>query len=137
MAGYTADRYTADLRITVPQGFRVVGNGTDLPSETAAGEKVTFHSRTANPSFRAALPSSRATRSGSRHKGHHHYVPARRQAAAQAVADELGKAMTYFTGLYGLPVQAGLTVVETESGAANGYSAPGVLFLSPKVWVPE
>ena len=39
--------------------------------------------------------------------------------------------MTYLTGLYGLPPHANLTVVETEKGAPNGYSAPGILFLSP------
>jgi tetratricopeptide (TPR) repeat protein len=40
--------------------------------------------------------------------------------------------MSYFTGLYGLPPYANLTVVETEDGAPNGYAAPGMVFLAPK-----
>jgi aminopeptidase N len=51
---------------------------------------------------------------------------------ANAWGEEIGKAMTYLTGVYGLPPTASLTVVETEAGTPNGYSAPGILFLSPK-----
>ena len=40
--------------------------------------------------------------------------------------------MTYFTGIYGLPPKKNLTVVETEDGTPNGYSAPGLLFFSPR-----
>ena len=50
---------------------------------------------------------------------------------AAAYGDEIAKAMTYFTDLYGLPPKRNLTVVETEDGAPNGYSAPGLLFFSP------
>ncbi len=40
--------------------------------------------------------------------------------------------MSYFTGIYGLPPYANLTVVETEAGAPNGYAAPGMVFLAPR-----
>ena len=33
--------------------------------------------------------------------------------------------MTFFTSEYGLAPQANMTLVETEAGAVNGYSAPG------------
>ena len=36
--------------------------------------------------------------------------------------------MSYFTGMFGLPPYANLTVVETEAGAPNGYAAPGLDF---------
>ncbi len=51
---------------------------------------------------------------------------------AQAYGDETGKMMTFFTSVYGLPPQANLTLVETEADAPGGYSAPGILFLSPR-----
>jgi tetratricopeptide (TPR) repeat protein len=51
---------------------------------------------------------------------------------AQQYGEEMGKVMTYLTSVYGLPPFAGITVVETENGTPNGYSAPGILFLSPK-----
>ena len=37
--------------------------------------------------------------------------------------------MSWFTGTFGLPASADLTVVETEEGAPNGYAAPGLIFL--------
>ena len=40
--------------------------------------------------------------------------------------------MSWFTGTFGLPLSADLTVVETEEGAPNGYAAPGLMFLSPR-----
>ena len=52
-------------------------------------------------------------------------------AMAQAYGDEIAKVLSFFTSVYGVPPRLGLTVVETEAGAANGYSAPGMLFFSP------
>ena len=51
---------------------------------------------------------------------------------AGAYGQETGKIVTYFTGLYGPPPEANLTVVETENGAPNGYAADGILFLAPR-----
>ena len=51
---------------------------------------------------------------------------------AQAYGEETGKMMSYFTGTFGLPPYANLTVVETEAGAPNGYAAPGMIFLAPR-----
>ena len=51
---------------------------------------------------------------------------------AQPYGEETGKIMTFFTGEYGLAPQANLTLVETEDGAVNGYSAPGIVFLAPE-----
>src|SRR5581483_455018 len=52
-------------------------------------------------------------------------------ADAQAYGQETGKMMTFFTSEYGLAPQANLTLVETEPGAVNGYTAPGIVFLAP------
>ena len=51
---------------------------------------------------------------------------------AQPYGEEIGKIMSYFTGVFGLPPYANLTVVETEDGAPNGYAAPGMIFLAPR-----
>jgi aminopeptidase N len=46
--------------------------------------------------------------------------------------EEVGKVMAFLADLYGLPPQRDLVVVETNNDAPNGYSAPGILFLSSK-----
>src|SRR6185436_12167504 len=50
---------------------------------------------------------------------------------AQEYASEFGRAFEYFTGVFGLAPNRRLTVVETEAGSPNGYSGPGIVFLSP------
>jgi hypothetical protein len=44
--------------------------------------------------------------------------------------------MTHFTGLFGIPPFANLTVVETEAGAPRGFVAPGLIFLAPQTIDP-
>ena len=51
---------------------------------------------------------------------------------AGAYGQETGKVMSYLTGIYGLPPQADLTLVETENGAPNGYASEGMIFLAPR-----
>ena len=46
----------------------------------------------------------------------------------EAYGEEIAKALSFFTNIYGSPSRLSLTVVETEPGAAKGYSAPGMLF---------
>ena len=59
------------------------------------------------------------------------YFRGNKQSDAQAYGDETGKMMTFFTTEYGLAPQANMTIVETEDGAVNGYSSPGMVFLAP------
>ena len=42
VAGYSTDRFAADMRITVPDGYNVVGSGLD--SRQSAGGKTTSSS---------------------------------------------------------------------------------------------
>jgi hypothetical protein len=51
---------------------------------------------------------------------------------ANAYGEEVGKVRTYLTSVYGLAPQANLTFVETDNGTPGGYSAVGLIFLSPK-----
>jgi hypothetical protein len=50
---------------------------------------------------------------------------------AQQYGEQIGQMMAFFTGDFGLPPYANLTVMETENGAPNGYAAPGLIFLNP------
>jgi hypothetical protein len=134
VSGYTADRYTADIKISVPAGYKVIGNGVDMPTERAAGDKVTYHSQFNNPAFPGSIAivkgdSQRVTSQGVTTL---FYLRSRKEAA-NAFGEEIARAMVYFSAAYGLPVASTLTIIETEDGASNGYSAPGVVFFSPRV----
>lgn len=128
---YTADRYTADMRITAPKGFTVLASGDEKVDHD--GDKDTYSFHYAKPSF----PGSIALVQGEPAKVSSEGVTSTlyfrtKQNMANAYGDEAGKIMTFLGGIYGLPPQANITFVETEDGTPNGYSAPGLIFLSPK-----
>jgi hypothetical protein len=130
--GYTTDRFAADLRITVPAGFTVLGSGLD--SHQSAGGKDTYQIRFERPSF----PGSIAVVKGAPVKAQAEgvtttlYFRGDEAAMASQYGEEIGKIMGFMTGTFGIPPYANLTVVETEAGAPNGYAAPGLLFFAPR-----
>ncbi|HTS46481.1 MAG TPA: M1 family aminopeptidase [Bryobacteraceae bacterium] len=128
---YTVDRYTADLRITVPSGFKVVSGGLEH-DEPVGADKIAYNFQYTKPSF----PGSIAIVQGDPLRVDSEGVTTslyfrKKQSMANAYGEETGKIMSYFTSVYGLPPQANLTLVETDDGTPNGFSAPGVIFLSP------
>jgi aminopeptidase N len=129
---YTTDRYTADLRITVPSGFKVLASGLEK-SDRVGGDKTVYTFQYTKPSFPGsiAIVQGDPVRINSQGVNTSLYFR-QKKSMANAYGDETGKVMSYLTSVYGLPPQANLTLVETEEGTPNGYSAPGVIFLSPK-----
>jgi aminopeptidase N len=129
--GYTTDRYTADMRITVPSAYKVIGSG--LEERTTSGDKATYRFQFTNPSFPGSIALVQGEPSRVSEGGVTTSLYFREgKEMAQAYGQEVGKAMTYLTSVLGVPPQSSLAVVETEAGTPNGYSAPGILFLSPR-----
>ena len=125
---YTADRFSADLKITVPKGFTVLASGSGKSEGTAPDKTTWIYSVT-----QASFPGSIAVVKGDPVRASTASVFFRESKdMSQQYGEETGKQMEFFTALYGLPPQANLTLVETEAGTPNGYSAPGLIFLSPR-----
>ncbi len=129
---YTIDRYTAEMHITVPSEFKVVASGIESSGAAAPG-KATFGFQYNKPSFPGsiAIVQGEPVRVSSQGVTTSIYFR-QKKSMANAYGEEAGKVMTFLSGLYGLAPQANLTLVETEDGTPNGYSAPGVVFLSPR-----
>lgn len=123
---YTADRYTGEFRVTVEGGFKVVGGGID----TRTGDVTTI--RYTQPGFGGSIgivkdepqrvSSAGATTAVYFRDG---------KPMAQAYGEETGKQLAYYAGQFGLAPSTSLALVETDREAPAGYSAPGVIFLSP------
>ena len=131
VSGYTTDRFTADLHITVPSGYQVLGSGLD--THQPAGDKVLYSFHFDHPSFPGSIavvrdPGAKVSAEGVTTTL---YFRGDEKGMAQQYGEQIGQMMSYFTGEFGLPPFANLTVVETENGAPNGYSGPGLMFLSP------
>jgi aminopeptidase N len=128
---YTADRYTAEMRITVPAGYRVLAG---IPEEqAAAGDKVTYRFRFNEPSFPGSIavvqgePVSTASQGVTTNV----YFRTAKEVAAP-YGEETGKVLGFLSGLLGPAPRPNLTLVETEPGTPNGYATQGLIFLSPR-----
>jgi tetratricopeptide (TPR) repeat protein len=128
---YSTDRFSSDLKVTVPEGYTVVASGTDSKEAAPTGQAA-FRFKYAQSSFPGSFAVVRGEAQMVPSGGIKTYFYLRETSAmAQAYGEEIGKAISFFTSIYGVPPRLSLTVIETEAGAANGYSAPGLLFLSP------
>ena len=119
------------MHITVPSGYQVLGSGLD--SHQAAGDKIVYSFHFDHPSFPGSIaivrdPGTKVTSEGVTSTL---YFRGDEKGMAQQYGEQIGQMMTFFTGDFGLPPYANLTVVETENGAPNGYAAPGMIFLNP------
>ena len=132
VSGYTTDRFATALRITVPMGYSVLASGLD--THEVRGDKNSYEVKFERRSFPGSLAVVKGNPAKVASEGVTTAVYFRGDEAsmAQPYGEQIGKTMSHFTGLYGLPPSANLTVVETEDGAPNGYSAPGMMFLAPK-----
>ncbi len=132
VSGYTTNRFAADLRITAPAEYRVISGG-DAKTDTAKNGGSVFSFHFDKPGFPGsiAIVKGESTRVSSQGVTTQIFFRGEQAADAQPYGEETGKIMTFLTTEYGLAPQASLALVETEAGAVSGYSAPGVVFLSP------
>ncbi|MFB3777384.1 MAG: M1 family aminopeptidase [Bryobacteraceae bacterium] len=131
--GYTTDRYTYELKLTVPDGNRVIASGLEK-KEPAGDGKSTYTFTTLRPAFPGSIAIVAGDPVEVPSEGVTTRVFFRGEAGglAEAYGQETGRIMTYFSGLYGAAPQANLTLVQTEDGAPNGYATEGILFLAPR-----
>jgi len=124
--GYTTDRYTMELNVTVPTGYRVLSSGID----STQGDVYTF--KTLKPAFPGSLAVVRDTVKKVSAEGltNDVWFRAAHQSTAQVWGEDAAKTMVFLTSLFGVPPKANLTIVETGDGAPNGYAAEGLLFVS-------
>ena len=125
---YSSDRFSSKISITVPDGFTAVGSGIG----SKAGQVFTFESN--KPSFPGSIAVVKDAPVRNSTEGITTLLYFRGAEAAQANAYGAATAqmVNHFTGVFGLAPYANLTIVETEDGAPNGYSAPGLIFLNPR-----
>jgi len=129
---YTTDRFTTDLRVTVPSGYKVIAAGLES-ADLAADGKTAVRFQIATPSFPASFAVVQGDPTTIASGGINTALYFReRKDMAGAYGQEIGRAMEFLSGVFGPLPNRNLMVIETEAGTPNGYSAPGILFLSPR-----
>lgn len=130
---YTVDRFASDFKITVPAEYHVIASGNGVADSNAAAGTRAERFEFTQASFPGSIAVVRGEPRGVAGEGVTTQMYFRQSAAlAQTYGEECGKAMNYFTGIFGLPLRKDLIVIETENGTPNGYGAPGIVFLSPR-----
>ncbi|MCX6599262.1 MAG: M1 family aminopeptidase [Acidobacteria bacterium] len=127
---YTADRYTSEFTVMAPNNFKLVSGAFE--TSTPAGNGTAWTAKFTQPGFGGSLALVTGNPARVQAQGANTTLYLREtESMAKAYGEEVGKILSYFAGLFGPPPSAALTIVETERGAPAGYSAPGVVFLSP------
>lgn len=131
--GYTTDRFSADFKVTVPVGYKVLGSGIESTESAPEGTTATRW-RFTQASFPGSIAVVRSDSGNTIASNGINTTLHFRGSATMAgpYGEEFSRAMAFFTDLYGVPYQRNLVVMETEAGAPNGYAAPGLVFLSPE-----
>src|SRR5271154_3524546 len=125
MTGFLTDRFTADIRVTVPLGYRVVGSGPVTPLGQSGG---TFEFRWGKPGFPGTiiagkfnppLPAPSASYV-------HVWTTDARKAAAPDFADAAARQFNFFTGLFGPAESVHFNVVEIPDDTLPVFWAPEI-----------
>jgi len=103
VSDYTVDRFAMDLKVTVPEGFKVIASGTDSMETAPAGLTAT-RIRFTQASFPGSIAVVRGDPKIVNDSGATTTFYARTVSDnASAWAGEISKAVSYFTSVYGLP----------------------------------
>ena len=127
---YTTDRFSSDLKVTVPDGYKVVASGTPEAKELlpAAALRFKFDTIVVSGQLRGGAGRAEAGVPGRDDV----FLLAPDPTMATAYGEEIGKAMTFFTGFYGVPPQEGPDRGRDRGRRAQRLRRAGMIFFSPQ-----
>jgi aminopeptidase N len=126
MTGYLTDRFTAEIHVKAPAGYRVIGSGnTGKPKEAAGGEQL-WDFKWDKPGFPGTIIAGKFEPPASGVAANIHvYTTAAHKAAAVDYAGTALREFAYFTSTFGFPESHELNVVELPDDTV------------PVAWAPE
>jgi len=128
MTGYLTDRFTADIHVTVPMGYRVIGSGAVSPLGQSGGTfefnwtKPGFPGTIIAGKFNPPLPAPSASYV-------HIWTTDARKATAPDFADTAAKQFNYFTGVFGPAESVHFNVVEIPDDSLPAFWAPEIAII--------
>ena len=133
LIGYPTSRYTAEIGITVPSGFNVVFGGKSQPPAWNE-DKLRFSFSYQQPQLAGSLAVVPLQPEVVNAEGltMNVYFSGKNYGMARTYGEETARMMNFFSGRFGLPPQADLSIVEIDDRSLGGYSAPGVVFLASR-----
>jgi aminopeptidase N len=126
ITGYTTDRFTADIHVTAPGNFMVVGSGSTGKPVSSPGGK-TWEFKWDQPGFPGTIIAGQFTEVTPNDAPNIHiYADAAHKAAANDFAQTALREFADFTSTFGIPQSTQLNVVELPDDTVPAYWAPEI-----------
>lgn len=145
LTNYPSNRYTATFHLNVPDTFAVAGSGkagspTPLAGKTGAeGGRLLYTFECKSPGPHGTFVAGNLQLNPKQSEGIDVavYAPRPDSANAQGFADDVARAVTVFSDMFGGLKEPDFTVIQLPDGTLRDFSAPGVLLLSRRLWEPK
>jgi aminopeptidase N len=142
LTNYPSNRFTGTFRLNVPDTFAVAGTGkasapsTIAPRAAAEGNRVlyTFQCDHAAPNGTFVAGNLQLNPKQAEGINVAVYAPRAASGDAQGFADDVGRAITFFSDLAGALPDPQMTVVQVPDGTLRDFAGPGLLLLSQRIW---
>ncbi len=123
------ERFSATIKVTVPQNLTVIASGTSPLPEAQAGTKTYTFDFTRKSFPGTVVAGSFVTKSSGNVTV---YALPDHQGLAQEYADTAEKILEFYSDKFGSLPEGGFNLVEIPDGTVNGYSTPGLVTLASR-----
>jgi len=121
MTGYQTDRFTADIHVHVPAGYKVIGSGV----VSAPADATDYHFKWDKPGFPGTIIAGKFFET-SPAPNIHVFTTAAHKAEAQDYGESALRIFAFFTSTFGLPESSRISVVELPDDTVPAYWAPEI-----------
>jgi Peptidase family M1 domain/Tetratricopeptide repeat len=125
MVGYQTNRFTADIHVKVPTGYKVIGSGAQGGVKSAGNGEDEYDFSWTKPGFPGTILAAKFEAPVSPAPNIHVYTTAAHKAAAQDYGQSALRILAYFTSTFGLPESSTVNIVELPDDTV------------PAAWAPE
>lgn len=142
LTNFPSNRFTGTFRLNVPDSFAVAGTGkASAPTPLAArapaeGGRLQYTFVCDHPAPNGTFVAGNLQLNPKQAEGIKVavYAPRAQSGDAQAFADDVGRAVTFFSDLAGALPDPQMTVAQIPDGTLRDFAGPGLLLLSHRVW---
>ncbi|MGC2163535.1 MAG: M1 family aminopeptidase [Silvibacterium sp.] len=121
MVGYQTDRFTADIHVHVPDGYKVIGSG----ATSAPAGATEYDFKWDKPGFPGTIIAGKFTET-SPAPNIHLFTTAEYKTEAEDYAQSALRIFAYFTSTFGLPESFHINVVQLPDDTVPAYWAPEI-----------
>src|SRR5579863_2323632 len=139
LTNYPSNRYTATFHLNVPDNLAVAGSGkSSAPTPLAAGRLLyTFECKTPGPHGTFVAGNLQLNPKQAEGIDVAVYAPRSDSDNAQGFADDVARAVTVFSDMFGGLQDTAFTLIQLPDGTVRDFAAPGVLMISRRIWEPK